>query len=309
METARRYWVVSPNVQSHAHTVETWRQASVTWQAAFMGWLPNDQDHRIGPRFAYEIRPGDVILIARKFRGEPETVGFGTVVGKFRTRLNGFVPHESFGSLRRLKPFIPMSRPPASLPLLAATNQTAALHQLHPATNTEHALLCRWMDSKLESSQTPVANARTKINQIAVSFGPLESDGQLEYQVRTQQEVKQAKRLEAALVERYRHWVERQDRTLQIFRVHRLQCDVYEAERRNLIEAKCSVRREYLRMAIGQLLDYSFHAQADIGECNKAILVPERPHSSLMKWLDSLGIAVVWEEATAFLDNANGQFT
>jgi hypothetical protein len=309
METSRRYWVVSPNVQSHAHTVDAWRQASVRWLAAFMGWLPDDQDHRIGPRFAHEIQPGDVILIARKFRGEPETVGFGIVVGKFLTSLTGFVPHESFGSLRRLKPFVPLSRPPAFLPLLAATNQTAALHRLHPESNAEHKLLCRWMDSKLESTPQPVENPETRDGKNGVSFGPLASDGQLEYQVRTRQEVKQAKKLEAALVERYRLWVERQDRTLQIFRAHRLQCDAYEAGRRNLIEAKCSVRREYIRMAVGQLLDYSFHAQAEIGECNKAILVPERPNSSLMQWLDSLGIKVIWEEGPEFLDNANGQFT
>jgi hypothetical protein len=128
MENSGKYWVVSPNVRFKSRTVNDWRQASVKWKAAFMGWQPDDYQHRLGPKFARAIQPGDTILIARRFGGEPETVGFGTVVGEFKTRLNGFKPHEPFGSLRQLDHFIPMSRPPDSLPLLDALNQTAALH-------------------------------------------------------------------------------------------------------------------------------------------------------------------------------------
>ena len=309
MESSRKYWVVSPNVQSHAHTVGAWRQASVRWKAAFMGWLPDDEQHRIGPKFARGIEPGDVILIARRFRGEPETVGFGTVVGGFRTELDGFVPHEPFGSLRQLQPFVPMSRAPASLPLLAALNQAAALHRLHPESNAQHETLCRWMDARLNLPDDPQPGAGSAPQLNEVSFSPLLSDGQLDYQVRTQESVKKAEKLEAALVQRYRLWVERQDRTLSIFRVHRLECDAYEEARQNLIEAKCSARREYVRMAVGQLLDYAFIARGEIGECNKAVLLPHKPDESLTQWLDTIGISVIWEDGPVFLDNANGQFT
>ena len=109
-------------------------------------------------------------------------------------------------------------------------------------------------------------------------------------------------------MERYRLWIKQQDRSLQVFRVHRLQCDAYEIDRANLLEAKCSSRREFIRMAVGQLLDYAHHAKAKIGECHKAILLPEQPKGSLMDWLDTLGISVVWEDGSVFLDNANGQF-
>jgi hypothetical protein len=78
MSTSRKYWVVSPNVRFDAKTVAAWRQASVKWQAAFMGWHPDDEAHRLGPKFARGIEPGDVILIARRANGKPETVGFGT---------------------------------------------------------------------------------------------------------------------------------------------------------------------------------------------------------------------------------------
>jgi hypothetical protein len=274
-----------------------------------MGWLPDDEQHRIGPKFARRIEPGDVILIARRFRGEPETVGFGTVVGEFRTELDGFVPHEPFGSLRQLQPFVPMSRAPASLPLLAALNQAAALHRLHPESNAQHETLCRWMDARLNLPDDPQPGAGSAPQTNEVSFGPLLSDGQLDYQVRTQESVKKAEKLEAALVERYRLWVERQDRTLSIFRVHRLECDAYEQARQNLIEAKCSARREYVRMAVGQLLDYAFIARGEIGDCNKAVLLPHKPDELLTQWLDTIGISVIWEDGPAFLDNANGQFT
>jgi len=309
METSGKYWVVSPNVRFNPRTVNDWRQASVKWKSAFMGWQPDDDRHRLGPKFAHAIQPGDTILIARRSGGEPETVGFGTVVGGFKTRLSRFKPHEPFGSLRQLDPFVPMSRPPASLPLLEAVNQTAALHQLHPEWNPQHRVLCRWLDAKLATAGKTELGKPSQRQAREVKFGPLPSDGQLEYQVRTPELVKQAKKREAALVTRYRLWIEHQDRKLRVFRVHRLQCDAFEESRQNLIEAKCSASREYVRMAVGQLLDYAFQAQDEIGECHKAILVPSKPDMSLVQWLETLGISVIWEDGSVFLDNANGQFT
>jgi hypothetical protein len=194
-----------------------------------MGWHPDDEDHRLGPKFAYGIQPVDLILIARRSRGEPETVGFGIVVGRFKTRLRGFAPPEPFGSLRRLDHFSPLSGPPASLPFLDALNQTAALHQLHPDQNPKHAVLCRWLDRKLAISGT--SNRRKQQQSPSeprkVTFGSLPNDSQLEYQVRSPQWVKRARKQEAALVARYRSWIEHQDRRLTIFRSHRIQCDAY----------------------------------------------------------------------------------
>src|SRR5260370_17022288 len=65
----RAYWVVSPNVRYSARSVSAWRQASVEFGAAFMGWSPDNPEHsRIGPKFAGKvpggIEPADVILIA-----------------------------------------------------------------------------------------------------------------------------------------------------------------------------------------------------------------------------------------------------
>ncbi len=309
METPTKYWVVSPNVQNHAGTVDEWRQASVRWRAAFMGWNPDDDHHPLGPKFAYTIQPGDVILIARRSGGKPQTVGFGIVVGDFKTGLNGFNPHENFGSLRQLDPFVPMGRAPAALPFLDALNQIKALYQLHPERNSQHEVLCRWMDAKLAKAQETNQGGRPRPKVHKVNFSPVHSNGQLEYQVRTPQMVKRARKQEDALVARYQLWLERQDRTLRRYRVDRLKCDAYEDARNNLIEAKCSTAREYIRMAVGQLLDYAFLAQDEIGDCHKAVLLPNKPDSSLLKWLKTLGISVIWEDGPVFLDNENQQFT
>ena len=124
MSEGKSYWVVSPNVRYDEATVGDWRQASVTGRAAFMGWSPNDWAHnQMGPKFAGKtergIRLGDVILIARRHNFEPEIVGFGVVHGQFARRVRGLKTPESFGSLRRLRPFVPWTgEPPGHVPLL-----------------------------------------------------------------------------------------------------------------------------------------------------------------------------------------------
>ena len=79
-ERTRRFWVVSPAVDGGKKPVEEWKEASIRWHAAFMGYSPTDTDHKgIGPKFAKDIRVGDVILIARRYHGKPDLVGFGVV--------------------------------------------------------------------------------------------------------------------------------------------------------------------------------------------------------------------------------------
>ena len=87
----RRFWAVSPNVSNNNLTVSRWKQASIKWKAAFMGWKPDDHQHKqIGYKFANVVRPNDVLLIARRHENKPEVVGCGVVVGTFKTGLKGF---------------------------------------------------------------------------------------------------------------------------------------------------------------------------------------------------------------------------
>lgn len=116
--------------------------------------------------------------------------------------------------------------------------------------------------------------------------------------------------MEARLLESFKTWLRKQDRVLESFKCGSLQCDGYEKAESNLIEAKCSAGREYVRMAVGQLLDYSFQSKAELGELHKAILIPDRPSSDIEEWLSSMSISLIWLAARdVFVDNANGRFT
>ena len=64
-----------------------------------------------------------------------------------------------------------------------------------------------------------------------------------------------------------------------------------------LIEAKGTVAREALRMAIGQLMDYRRFAP---DETRLAVLVPERPRPDLMALLDSAGVHSIWRDGDRF---------
>jgi hypothetical protein len=82
--------------------------------------------------------------------------------------------------------------------------------------------------------------------------------------------------------------------------------DIYDATRNNLLEAKGTVTREAIRMAIGQLADYRRFIEP---RPSCAVLLPERPRSDLEMLLSVEGIAVVWPiEDGGFADNKAGAF-
>lgn len=322
----RAYWVVSPNVKNNNRSVGEWRQASIETRAAFMGWNPDDAEHlQIGPKFAGKvpggIEPGDVILIARRSGGTPEVVGFGVVDGAARTRLPGFALPDYFGSLRMLKPFVPWSRPPTDVPFDAAVRHVMALARLHPESKQAHKEICRWMEKHIERRSPSrrvdhptgaAGNASTSANGVdsrVISIVDSPQNHQLDYAVRTEASVRQAQKVEARLLKRYKEWLSAQERKLDSVKYRGLQCDGYEETRRNLIEAKSSVRREHVRMAVGQLLDYAFQGRSSLGDPNKAVLLPERPSRDLEEWLTSLNIKLIWPTGDVFVDNTNGQFT
>jgi hypothetical protein len=322
LNTRQSYWVVSPNVRDNEETVDAWRRASVRANAAFMGYDPNKSGHsEIGPKFAGKtkrgVKPGDIILIARRHDLEPEIVGFGVVRGESMKRITGLKPPERFGSLRRLDPFIPWTgSPPHDVPLKKVVRHTRALVQLHPEWYSGHEKVCAWLDQQLQirPAGRKVVNKTKRTNrQKASSPTPRivssPENHQFDFKVQTNAKIIHAKKVEAELLDGYTRWLERQDRKLSTIKYNFLQCDAYEEARRNLIEAKSSVRRENIRMAVGQLLDYAFQGNKKFGNPHKAILLPSEPRSDIVDWLDSLGIKIIWREKKVFLDNANGQFT
>jgi hypothetical protein len=83
--------------------------------------------------------------------------------------------------------------------------------------------------------------------------------------------------------------------------------DLYDATRNNLLEAKGTVTREAIRMAIGQLADYRRFVDP---RPSCGVLLPERPRPDLETLLSTESVAMVWPiEDGKFADNRAGAFT
>ncbi|MDI5972566.1 restriction endonuclease [Streptomyces sp. SL13] len=74
--------------------------------------------------------------------------------------------------------------------------------------------------------------------------------------------------------------------------------DVFDETADVLIEAKGTVTREAIRMAVGQLLDYRRHLAPGVG---LAILLPSRPRQDLIDFCAGLGIATVWPKGETYV--------
>lgn len=67
-----------------------------------------------------------------------------------------------------------------------------------------------------------------------------------------------------------------------------------------LVEAKGAVTREALRMAIGQLADYSRFLPESI----RVVLVPEEPRADPLALVESVGVTVVWPSGASYEGSA-----
>lgn len=139
-------------------------------------------------------------------------------------------------------------------------------------------------------------------------IGKLLNGGRLRYLVVTKREARLATKAETKLLHDYASHLGGKDLELNWCRWGNLQCDAYEKVRNNLIEAKASCKREHIRMAVGELLDYAFLGRQEFGRPNMAILLPQKPSLRSFKWLVDLKIYFVWKEKDVFVDNANGHF-
>jgi hypothetical protein len=119
-------------------------------------------------------------------------------------------------------------------------------------------------------------------------------------------------RSEHDLVRRYADWLSASGVTAvsRLYRVPGLArpflCDVFLPEKNALIEAKSTDRREAIRMAIGQLLDYQY---LEGTQRKLAVLLPYPPAAEARNLLDSLGIGAIWPFSEGFRDSADGAFT
>ncbi|WP_370350758.1 restriction endonuclease [Catenulispora sp. EB89] len=113
----------------------------------------------------------------------------------------------------------------------------------------------------------------------------------------------ESERREAALVQAYKGHLERAGHTVKRKRIYPpdearpLFTDIHDLTTNTLVEAKGSVTREAIRMAIGQLLDYRRHLER---EPDLAVLVPTRPRQDLINFCTGLKISVVYQHGNGF---------
>jgi hypothetical protein len=315
----RRFWVISPNVTANEGTIDLWKKAIRQRHVAFMGYAPNDPKHKLGSKFANEISKGDVILIARRKNGIPDVVGFGIVSKDKSVReLRGFdAPDERWrnGSIRQLSRFIDDPTVPDSVPIRSVLNHTQSLCRLHPSwrSRPDHLRVCDWLSKKLGLSTRGIGRK----SKAAMPMTPRPTvkrkrhvdPAQFDFSQRSAKAVRIAKAREAALMSGYKKCLWDSGRVVERLLFGRLVCDAHEEDRNNLIEAKSSNGRSYIRMAVGQLLDYAFLGKEKFGTPHMAILVPKKPEAEILTWLHGLKVSVIWKQRKAFIDNARGQFT
>jgi hypothetical protein len=70
-----------------------------------------------------------------------------------------------------------------------------------------------------------------------------------------------------------------------------LYTDVYNKDTKELIEAKASSSRTYVRAGLGQILDYARYVSHE----RKALLLASEPADDLTELLLTYGVACIWE--------------
>jgi 5-methylcytosine-specific restriction protein A len=82
--------------------------------------------------------------------------------------------------------------------------------------------------------------------------------------------------------------------------------DLYDQTTKTLFEAKGTVERGAIRMAIGQLADYKRFVDGDA--VRLAVLLPSEPREDLRDLLHRERIEAVWPDATGFRASSDGSF-
>lgn len=110
-----------------------------------------------------------------------------------------------------------------------------------------------------------------------------------------------AVRREAELVRAYSAWLAAHGESTVRHRIPipdggYLYTDVFNKATQELIEAKASAARVYIRAGLGQLLDYSRY----LPHKKRAVLLPQTPAADLVELLHSYDVGVIWRSSSGF---------
>lgn len=112
-------------------------------------------------------------------------------------------------------------------------------------------------------------------------------------------------RIELELQKDFGQWIKSRGETPQRLRLGSagatIEPDLYVSESGWIVEAKKSPAREYVRTAIGQVLDYSLLARKSGRPAIPVVLLPSRPIAHLEALLSELGILLIVRDDEGFL--------
>lgn len=232
-----RYWVVSPNVKydrtKNQESVKQWRDVICRDRVAIMGWSPEDYEHGhgVGPKFAHELRMGDILLIARRHDWEPDAVALGVVRSKLKEE-NKYREIYAEGPVfvRKLRPFVPIHVPP-SVPIIEVLKCTWAMHELHPERQghnyDSHRKVCSWINQQLQLTRNDGNSLRITNKPLDKPLDKPDGEQTYDYEVMTKNQVRAARRKEQELLDNYRRWLEKQGRKLSRLQIGQMQCDAW----------------------------------------------------------------------------------
>lgn len=161
---------------------------------------------------------------------------------------------------------------------------------------------------KLRPVDTSPQEPRTKLGRLLASQGGTVAQIDIEQHeteksfVQPNREPYEAERREGKLVQRFSDFLRVMGYEVVRHRImppgetRPLLTDLYVPSLGLLVEAKGSVTRENVRMAIGQLADYGRFMEAP----RRAILVPSEPRQDLVELVTSVGQAFIWPEGKIF---------
>lgn len=157
---------------------------------------------------------------------------------------------------------------------------------------------------ELKRDGLPAAKAQWKPEHSATEWAIVSAENQ-ETETFTTGAVaaREAERREASLIRDFQRFRESQTLTpLKRLRIkppgetQPLYTDLYDPSEKRILEAKGTVTREAIRMALGQLLDYRrFLADAQL-----AVLLPERPREDLVSLLQAHNILIIARDGDGF---------
>jgi hypothetical protein len=159
----------------------------------------------------------------------------------------------------------------------------------------------RPLEGRPESpSGLPAIQHKTTVDNV-----PVEENNTEKTVVDPAREPYEAERRESALVQRFKNYMQTRRHTVKRFRItpageaKPIFTDAYVKDLNILVEAKGSIDRNSIRMAIGQLLDYRRFIEEAKVRC--AVLLPEIPRQDLLELLAYAGVLIYFPEEQGFV--------